>query len=176
MPFIALAIGVDDVYVMLGAWQDTKRTLSPEKRMALALEEAGSAITVTSLTSVLSFAIGTFSSTPAIAIFCRFIALAIAFDWCYQVEFHLNDWKGSVFQLTFFAAVMVLGARREAAGYHCIFVWKRCSREEIEKAKQQDVVSPTRYFFENIFAPFLCRPVVRIILVSCVPSSLLLPL
>ncbi|KHJ94057.1 hypothetical protein OESDEN_06018 [Oesophagostomum dentatum] len=41
MPFIALAIGVDDVYVMLGAWQDTRRTLSPEKRMALALEEAG---------------------------------------------------------------------------------------------------------------------------------------
>jgi len=37
---------VDDTYVMLGAWQDTKRNLSPEKRMALSLEEAGSAITV----------------------------------------------------------------------------------------------------------------------------------
>uniref|UniRef100_A0AC34RF93 SSD domain-containing protein n=1 Tax=Panagrolaimus sp. JU765 TaxID=591449 RepID=A0AC34RF93_9BILA len=59
MPFIAFAIGVDDTYVMLGAWQDTKRNLAPEKRMALALEEAGSAITVTSLTSALSFGIGT---------------------------------------------------------------------------------------------------------------------
>ncbi|ETN85615.1 patched family protein [Necator americanus] len=119
MPFIALAIGVDDVYVMLGAWQDTRRTLSPEKRMALALEEAGSAISVTSITSILSFGIGSFSSTPAISIFCKFIMVAVAFDWFYQ--------------LTFFAAVMVLGARREAAGYHCIFVWKRCEKSEIEK-------------------------------------------
>uniref|UniRef100_A0AC34F415 SSD domain-containing protein n=2 Tax=Panagrolaimus sp. ES5 TaxID=591445 RepID=A0AC34F415_9BILA len=80
MPFLAFTIGVDDTYVMLGAWQDTKRNLPPEKRMALALEEAGSAISVTSLTSVISFGIGTFSTTPAISIFCKFIAVAIAFD------------------------------------------------------------------------------------------------
>ncbi|CAD6189578.1 unnamed protein product [Caenorhabditis auriculariae] len=148
MPFIALAIGVDDVYVMLGAWQDTKRSLPPEKRMALALSEAGSAISVTSLTSIFSFGIGTYSSTPAIAIFCRFVCVAVMFDWFYQ--------------LTFFTGVMALGARREAAGYHCIFVWKRCDREEIEKAKSPLAISPTRYFFEEIFAPFICNPFTRI--------------
>ncbi|VDL79780.1 unnamed protein product [Nippostrongylus brasiliensis] len=151
MPFIALAIGVDDVYVMLGAWQDTKRTLAPEKRMALALEEAGSAISVTSITSILSFGIGSFSSTPAISIFCKFIMVAVAFDWVYQ--------------LTFFAAVMVLGARREVAGYHCIFVWKRCDRAEIEKAKAPDAISPTKHFFSNIFAPLICMPITRILIV-----------
>ncbi|RCN35657.1 patched family protein [Ancylostoma caninum] len=151
MPFIALAIGVDDVYVMLGAWQDTRRTLAPEKRMALALEEAGSAISVTSITSILSFGIGSFSSTPAISIFCKFIMVAVAFDWFYQ--------------LTFFAAVMVLGAKREAAGYHCIFVWKRCDKSEIEKAKAPDTISPTKHFFSNVFAPLLCHPASRIIIV-----------
>ncbi|PAV83898.1 hypothetical protein WR25_25296 [Diploscapter pachys] len=142
MPFIALAIGVDDVYVMLGAWQDTSRLLPPHKRMALSLEEAGSAISVTSLTSVLSFGIGTFSSTPAISIFCKFVAVA----------------------LTFFSAVMVLGARREAAGYHCILVWKKCDAETIAKARNANAVSPTRYFFSKIFAPLICHPVSRIIL------------
>ncbi|KJH44363.1 patched family protein [Dictyocaulus viviparus] len=151
MPFIALAIGVDDVYVMLGALQDTSRLLPPEKRMALALEEAGSAISVTSITSILSFGIGSFSSTPAISIFCKFIMVAVAFDWLYQ--------------LTFFAAVMVLGVKREAAGYHCIFVWKRCEKAEIEKAKTPDATSPTKNFFCNVYAPFLCLPATRIIIV-----------
>ncbi|CAJ0564444.1 unnamed protein product, partial [Mesorhabditis spiculigera] len=151
MPFLALAIGVDDTFVMLGAWQDTRRTLSPEKRMALTLEEAGCAISVTTLTSVLSFGIGTYSSTPAISIFCKFIALALFFDWFYQ--------------LTFFAGVMVLGGRREAAGYHSVFVWKRMPKEEIEKAKQPDAISPTRYLFENKLAPFLCKPSTRMVLI-----------
>ena len=37
------------------------------------------------------------------------------------------------YQLTFFAAVMVLGARREAAGYHCVMVWKRMPKKDIEE-------------------------------------------
>ncbi|KAF8383096.1 ptr-15 [Pristionchus pacificus] len=151
MPFIALAIGVDDTYVMLGAWQDTKRTLSPERRMALALEEAGTAISVTSITSILSFGIGTMSSTPAIAIFCKFIAIAVVFDWTYQ--------------LTFFAAVMALGARREAAGYHCVMVWKKMPQKDIDQSKCPDAISPTRRFFEDKFAPFICHPATRIVMI-----------
>nr|CAD2161183.1 unnamed protein product [Meloidogyne enterolobii] len=148
VPFLAFAIGVDDTYVMLGAWQDTKRNLSPEKRMALSLEEAGSAITVTSLTSFLSFGIGTFSATPAISIFCKFIAIAVLFDYIYQI--------------TFFAAVMALGGRREAAGHHCVFLWRRMPKEQICKAKSTNFISPTHYFFSNILAPFLCHPVTRL--------------
>uniref|UniRef100_A0A915LKQ0 SSD domain-containing protein n=1 Tax=Meloidogyne javanica TaxID=6303 RepID=A0A915LKQ0_MELJA len=127
VPFLAFAIGVDDTYVMLGAWQDTKRNLSPEKRMALSLEEAGSAITVTSLTSFLSFGIGTFSATPAISIFCKFIAIAVLFDYIYQI--------------TFFAAVMALGGRREAAGHHCIFLWRRMPKEQICKVIMREILS-----------------------------------
>ena len=39
-------------------------------------------------------------------------------------------------QLTFFAAVMVLGARREAAGYHCVMVWKRMPKKDIEEVSK----------------------------------------
>uniref|UniRef100_A0A914ZAF6 SSD domain-containing protein n=1 Tax=Panagrolaimus superbus TaxID=310955 RepID=A0A914ZAF6_9BILA len=148
MPFLAFTIGVDDTYVMLGAWQDTKRNLPPEKRMALALEEAGSAISVTSLTSVISFGIGTFSTTPAISIFCKFIAVAIAFDWFYQV--------------TFFAGVMALGGKREAAGYHCFFVWRQMPKDQIALSKSTLFTSPTHKIFSDYIAPFLCKPATRI--------------
>lgn len=152
MPFLALAIGVDDTYVMLGAWQDTRRILPPSKRMALSLQEAGSAITVTSITSMLSFGIGSLSSTPAISIFCRFIAVAIIFDWFYQV--------------TFFAGVMALGGKREAAGYHCVFVWKKMPQKMIEQCKQGNVVSVTHTLFSDHVAPFLCHKVTRISLIG----------
>ncbi|KAM3729232.1 Patched-related protein [Dirofilaria immitis] len=151
MPFLALAIGVDDTYVMLGAWQDTRRNLPPSKRMALSLQEAGSAITVTSITSMLSFGIGSFSTTPAISIFCRFIAMAIIFDWFYQ--------------LTFFAGVMALGGKREAVGYHCVFVWKKMSKEIIEKSKQTVTLSTTHVLFADYIAPFLCQKITRISLI-----------
>uniref|UniRef100_A0A8R1XVE9 SSD domain-containing protein n=1 Tax=Onchocerca volvulus TaxID=6282 RepID=A0A8R1XVE9_ONCVO len=152
MPFLALAIGVDDTYVMLGAWQDTRRTLPPSKRMALSLQEAGSAITVTSITSMLSFGIGSFSTTPATSIFCRFIAMAIIFDWFYQV--------------TFFAGVMALGGKREAVGNHCIFVWKKMPKEIVEKSKQTTVSSITHVLFADHIAPFLCHKITRIILIG----------
>ncbi|KAI6205291.1 Patched domain-containing protein 3 [Aphelenchoides besseyi] len=163
MPFLAFAIGVDDIYVMLGAWQDTKRTLPPEKRMAQTLEEAGSAITVTSLTSCLSFGIGTFSSTPAISIFCKYITLAIFFDYIYQAipSYHDCDLKFN-FQITLFAAIMSLGGRREAAGYHCIFVWRKMSKEDTCKAKRDNTASVTHNLFANILAPFLCKKSTRV--------------
>ncbi|MFH4978057.1 hypothetical protein AB6A40_004766 [Gnathostoma spinigerum] len=152
MPFLALAIGVDDTYVMLGAWQDTPKTLPSSKRMALSLQEAGSAITVTSVTSMLSFGIGAFSSTPAISIFCAFIAAAIIFDWFFQV--------------TFFAAVMAIGGRREAAGYHCVMVWKKLPDKDIlQLTKRNDnYTSPTHNIFANYIAPFLCAKSTRIII------------
>ncbi|CEF61729.1 Sterol-sensing domain and Patched family-containing protein [Strongyloides ratti] len=148
MPFLAFTIGVDDTYVMLGAWQDTKRILSPKKRMALSLEEAGTAISVTSLTSIISFGIGTFSTTPAISIFCKFIALAIFFDWFYQI--------------TLFAGIMALGGKREGAGYHCILFYKKMSKNEIEISKASNFISPTHNFFANKLSPFLCKKSVRI--------------
>lgn len=42
--------GVDDAFLMLGAWRTTDRHLSVEKRMALTMSDAGLSITVTSVT------------------------------------------------------------------------------------------------------------------------------
>uniref|UniRef100_A0A914UY03 SSD domain-containing protein n=1 Tax=Plectus sambesii TaxID=2011161 RepID=A0A914UY03_9BILA len=119
MPFLALAIGVDDAYVMLGAWQETDRDDPPEKRLSATLREAGSAITVTSFTDVLSFTIGVFSTTPSSSIFCKYVAAAILFDYA--------------FQITFFAGIMVLGGRREQSGKHALYIWRSLEAKQLRK-------------------------------------------
>ncbi|KHJ46166.1 patched family protein [Trichuris suis] len=111
VPFITLALAVDDTFILLAAWQQTNPSLSPERRLGLTLKEAGAAITITVTTDIFSFVIGTFSSTPAISSFCLFTVAAILFDY--------------IFQLTFFCAITVLGGRREAAGRHCLWYWIR---------------------------------------------------
>ena len=99
-------VGMDDMFVMLAAWRHTDFQLPVRERMARAFCDAAVSITVTSLTDVLVIGIGAISPFRAVRIFCAYTGLAIAFDYFYQI--------------TFFAACLVLTGRREAANQHAI--------------------------------------------------------
>ncbi|KRZ11741.1 Patched domain-containing protein 3 [Trichinella zimbabwensis] len=118
VPFITLALAVDDTFILLAAWHQTDRRLEPARRLGLCLKDAGPAITVTVSTDVFSFLIGMFSSTPAVSSFCIYTVAAILFDY--------------IFQLTFFCAVAAYGGRREANSRHCLFYWKTVEKRSNE--------------------------------------------
>uniref|UniRef100_F1KSQ4 Patched domain-containing protein 3 n=1 Tax=Ascaris suum TaxID=6253 RepID=F1KSQ4_ASCSU len=128
VPFLILAIGVDDVFIFLYCYHRTDSKLPVEERIAEMLAEAGPSITITSLTNFLSFAISAFAPTPAIQVFSIFISVAVVFDYFYQIFF--------------FSAILTYGGRREEMRLNayapCIVVPE--SKPAVEEAKLSGVL------------------------------------
>lgn len=64
LPFMLMGLGVDDVFVMAASWEQVlsekiNRVKPLQEKVALMLSHAGSAISITSLTDVVAFIIGT---------------------------------------------------------------------------------------------------------------------
>ncbi|XP_078596441.1 patched domain-containing protein 3-like [Branchiostoma floridae x Branchiostoma japonicum] len=116
VPFLLLGIGVDDMFIMIASWRKTDSRLAVPERTGHALADAATAITITSLTDCVAFAVGTITVFPAVRIFCIYAAVGVAFDYVYQI--------------TFFAAILSLAGRREKAGRHWLTCLKVPTNEE----------------------------------------------
>lgn len=104
------AIGINDMFIMTNAWHRTKFTDPVEVRLSEMMSEAAVAVTITSFTDVFSFAIGTWNSLPGVIMFCEYIAVALFFDYVYQ--------------LTFFSAAIAIFGDLERDGRHHVFFVK----------------------------------------------------
>jgi len=89
LPIMLLGIGVDDAYVLIGAYKDTPKHLPVPERIKFTLVNGGLAITMTSLTDVAAFAAGAFAKVGAIQSFCTMAAVAIAIDYFLQITLFL---------------------------------------------------------------------------------------
>ncbi|KAL8434448.1 hypothetical protein ACSSS7_003146 [Eimeria intestinalis] len=98
-PFLVLGIGVDDVFVLLNAYCMGYTTHDPEQRCVETLKTSGLGITITTLTNLISFGVGSFSTYLSIRNFCVYSAMSL--------------FLGYVFVLTFFFPVLCLDAKRE---------------------------------------------------------------
>ena len=101
LPFVLIGIGVDDMFVLWSTLEaESDLSVPVPERMAKAMAKAGVSITITSLTDILAFILGSTSQLPALSTFCVFATIGIAADY--------------LLQISFFAAFMALDAMREA--------------------------------------------------------------
>ena len=79
MPFLLIGIGVDDMFVICNAIDQTEFDLPPKERIVNAMKHAGPSITITSLTNALAFYFGSTTSLIALRSFCIFACASIVF-------------------------------------------------------------------------------------------------
>ena len=115
LPFLLLGVGVDDMFVIVNAYDNVEARVDPVERMGRTLRYAGMSVTVTSITDVIAFLIGSSTSLPALKNFCYYAALGIFFDYFYQV--------------TFFTACVALDERRKAKRQGDVFCCLSCPAE-----------------------------------------------
>ncbi|CBJ26534.1 conserved unknown protein [Ectocarpus siliculosus] len=102
LPFILIGIGVDDMFVIVAAYDHTDPSLAVEERIALGVKRCGVSVTYTSLTNFFAFLLGSMTSLPAVEYFCLYAATAILFDF--------------FLQMTAFVALLTMDANRQKAG------------------------------------------------------------
>ncbi|XP_047325787.1 NPC intracellular cholesterol transporter 1-like isoform X2 [Impatiens glandulifera] len=121
VPFLVLAVGVDNMCILVHAVKRQSGDLPLEVQVSSALAEVGPSIALASLSEVLAFAVGSFISMPACRVFSMFAALAVLLDFLLQV--------------TAFVALIVLDFSRAADNrvdcFPCIKI-RSSSLENIE--------------------------------------------
>ena len=101
IPFLLLGIGIDDMFVTMQCFNNLSPTdcqRSLKERFGLTMSRAGCAITVTSLTDFLAFAIGGTTVLPALQSFCLFCAVGLIVVYILQVITHQRE-KHYIFTL-----------------------------------------------------------------------------
>jgi len=109
LPFIVVGVGLDDVFIISGAFFRTDSRKPIEERMRHTIDEVGLSITTTTITTILAFMLGSLSSVPGIRWFCVYAMTSIFFVYIYQI--------------TAFVACIALDERRIAAKRRDVFFW-----------------------------------------------------
>eukprot|EP00250_Pteridium_aquilinum_P011541 c20139_g1_i1 orf=465-4397(-) len=152
IPFLVLAVGVDNMCIIVHAVKRQDALLSTELRVGNALAEVGPSITLASLAETLAFAVGIVTPMPACRVFSMFAAAAVFLDY--------------LLQLTAFVALLTYDLRRTRANcVDCFPCFSVSTHEDeatgsLEAPHQEPGLLVT--YMQKFHAPFLQIPTVKV--------------
>ncbi|KAL3872329.1 hypothetical protein ACJMK2_040260 [Sinanodonta woodiana] len=150
--FLLLAIGVDDVYVIMESWKRV-RLQHPElpitESIALTVKHAGVSVTLTSVSNFVSFASGISTVMPVLQSFCVYAAVGIL--------------ALLIIQTTLFPALLVIDARRiQAVRNACLPCLKHNNYKPSTLCSKFEIVNP---YFKDIHGRAIINPVAKVIII-----------
>lgn len=150
IPFLLLGIGIDDMFVTMQCFNNLnaeEQKKSREERFGLTLKRAGAAITVTSLTDFLAFAIGGTTVLPALRSFCIFCAVGLIVVY--------------ILQATWFVAWLSIDQRRIEEQRNGTLICFKHKNFKPNKFSQKNILQSV---FKSIANVIVLKPVKAVII------------
>ncbi|XP_024537549.1 NPC intracellular cholesterol transporter 1 isoform X1 [Selaginella moellendorffii] len=166
IPFLVLAVGVDNMCILVHALKRQEPELPLDLRVGYALAEVGPSITLASLAEFLAFAIGSFTPMPACRVFSMFAAFAILLDF--------------LLQITAFVSLLTYDfTRTEANRVDCLPCIKARERDynagypNREGLRGEGGAGLVSVYMQKVHAPFLLKPAVKAVVLAAFSALLL---
>ena len=151
LPFLIVGVGIDDMFIIVDELDRTHPDQTVPKRVREVTSHAGPAITMTTITDLLAFAVGTTSKFPSVAYFCTYAALTIAFAFFFLV--------------TVFVAFMTYDCKRMNAGLRDILPCLKASAPEPWRPRWDEPLPQTSNKVMALWGKLLVKPVSKGIVV-----------
>uniref|UniRef100_A0A182W4Q6 SSD domain-containing protein n=1 Tax=Anopheles minimus TaxID=112268 RepID=A0A182W4Q6_9DIPT len=153
IPFLVLAVGVDNIFMLVHAFNRIDRDRTPETACAIgeALGQIGPSILLTSASECCCFAIGALSPMPAVNTFAWYATVALLVDF--------------LLQISAFVALMALDEKRVERGRLDLLCCVRATKNP-DKPAQPDGPGWLERVVERFYVPFLLKSKVRLLVLA----------
>ena len=148
IPFLLLAVGVDNIYVMVQTYQNDDRlpTETIEEQISRIVGKVGPSMLLTGTTQTAAFLISALTPMPGVRAFSLYASLAIILNFFMQI--------------TCFVVLLTLDAKREQSkriDILCCLKLKLNDEEEVNRSGK----SSLHRFFKNYYTRILLNDYVR---------------
>ncbi|XP_046362428.2 NPC intracellular cholesterol transporter 1-like [Haliotis rufescens] len=154
VPFLVLAVGVDNIFILVQAYQRDQRQASEdlEQQIGRIVGKVGPSMMLTSFSESIAFFLGALTDMPAVKIFSLYAAMAVFFDF--------------LLQITCLVALMCLDAKRQEKNHFDCCCCVKMRNAEKEEKREGLLYTFVKDYYSHFIMKEWVRPIVMIVFVG----------